>query len=261
MVRKLINFNRCALCLLCLWVNPAVAEELLPLPAQMNYRFSYLEAPIGQLNLDIDQEENLTAKGRVKVSGVAKLFSDFYDDITLNVLGKSPIGNARQFDTRYHNGDGKVNYIWLDYAADGTLRDVKRENIHDMARRDAVTPNLLNQSFDPLSALFVAREKIYEAVQAKIPKVKLYVYDGKRMYQLNFHIYGILDAELNGRVMPVQKIGLTHRVVAGMKDKEKKRAAEFQFPEMVLYFTADQRFVPVYAKQPYIFGAFKVELQ
>lgn len=237
------------------------ADKPLPLPKTVAYVFSYLETPVGNMSLHLDQGETLNIDGNIKVAGVARLFSDFYNTLSLKVEGARPDGHAHVFDTKYHSGDKKIRHMRLSYDAKGALESVERNGIHDMEQRDPIAAAMLAKAYDPLSALVEVREKIYAAVQSGVPKLQMHMYDGKRLYQFDINIYGTRSVEWHGKHVAVQKVGLIHKVVGGMKLKEKKRAADYQFPEVVLYFTADQQFLPIYGKQPYLFGAFKIVMK
>lgn len=252
-----------ALCLV--WVaapaSAATQDDLLPLPAQMRFQFSYLELPIGTMAIQTQMGNNLSMKGQIEVAGVAQLFSDHKNQMTLDVAGPSPKGYPRIFDTRYHKTGEDERHIRLNYNASGALTDAIHENIYDMDRRGKVSTAQHQASYDPLSIIVMLRQQVYQAVQNKTPTFTTYMYDGKRLHQLNITVYGTRLFEWRGKAVGVQKIGLTRSLAAGQTAKEIKREAGFQLPEAVMYFTSDQQFLPIFAKQNWAFGSFKMVLQ
>lgn len=248
-------------------ISPSSAEaavdgtELLPWPKQVVYNLQYLEMPVGVMDFRIENGQQLSIKGNIKVAGVARLFSDHDNQLSLDIEGASPDGAARIFDTRYQSGSKPPTHIRLNYDAQGTLVDAVHEGVHDMDRRGKISDAQHRAALDPLSMMVALREKTYQAVQSKTPKFTTHLYDGKRLHQMDMTIYGTVLFEWRGQKVPVQKVGMVRKLVAGQTQKEIKREADFQLPEAVLYFTADQRFVPIYAKQSWKFGAFKAVMQ
>ena len=237
------------------------APQLAPWPADISYDFSYLETSIGKMTLDIKQEEGVVINGRIEVAGIVKLFSDFYNTMRLVVDGPEPDGHPHRFNTHYHKGDNNDRVINLFYAADGSLTKAERENVHDMARRDAISEEVLAKAYDPLSTMLVMRKRVHQAVAEGKQGFAQTMYDGKRLYHFDIKIYGVRGFEWKGQDMSVRKVGLTHRYAGGLTAKEKKRRGDYQFPETVLYFTNDENFLPIYGKQAWKFGAFKVTMQ
>ena len=249
---------------LLLMALPAFAEPAdkpLPWPAHVAYQFTYLEMPIGKVALDIVQGEQLSIVGSIEVDGVAKLFSDHKNQLSLDVDGVTPNGHARIFDTRYSRTGKKERHIRLNYDAGGVLTDALHEGVHDMHRRGEITPEQHQAAYDPLSMMVVLREQIYQAIQNKTPNFTSYLYDGKRLHQLDITIYGTRMHEWKGQEVMVQKIGLLRRLIAGQTEKEIKKEAAYNLPEAVIYFTTEQRFLPIYAKQSWKVGAFKAVMQ
>lgn len=240
-----------------------IDDAPLPWPKSTQYVFEYLGMPVGtmQFNTAPSLDAPLNVDATIEVAGVAKLFSDFYNTLSLEVGGAAIDGSARVFQTRYHKGDGKERYIRLGYDANGALSDALRSGIYDMDRREPISDAELARSYDPLSTILLLRSRVYRAVQAQEPGFEHVMYDGKRLYQFNITIYGTRGFEWRGETVSVQKIGLTHRAIGGLTEKEKARRKGYQFEEMVMYFTADQRFLPIYAKQPYKLGAFKLRME
>ena len=266
MVRIFTLLNMSLLMSLMFVMWPALAEsntvsERSPWPTNISYKLSYLEAPIGKMTLDIQQKNGLSIDARIEVAGLARLFSDFYNTMNLKIDGPEPDGYSRVFNTHYHRGDNNDRVMKLAYAADGSLTKAERENIHDMKRRDAISDDALASAYDPLSTMLAMRKHIHQAVAKGTQSFEQTMYDGKRLYHFDINIYGVRSFEWSGRDIEVRKIGLTHRYAGGLTAKERKRRGDYQFPEVVLYFTNDEKFLPVYGKQPWKFGAFKVTME
>lgn len=252
-------------------INSEAAESTHPaLPQLFFVKGSYLlkfgVLPIGLLDVDGAQTgASFHMKAHAKLMGVAKIISNHKSENqvsgTLTDANVRDFPHAkREFQTHYTSSDG-WRTITLVYGENGVLTDEQVEATHEMSYRPKVPADQKNGVSDTMTMVLAAREAIYQANQNGQKNLSMNFYDGKRLSKVNMQIYGVVNRMRKGIKTPVLKVGLFREPVAGYTEKELKRAKEKTMGEALIYFTANDNFVPILAELTTTLGTFSAELR
>lgn len=237
-----------------------------PFVMQGTATLTYGSLPMGKVTIDASQNgADFQMHAAVRLVGVAKLISSHQS--ANQITGKLSDSQKRDFlhaerlfQSNYTSNDG-WRTITLGYDAAGELVKEQIQSTTEVKVRPKVPEEQKQGVYDTLSLVFAAREAIFTASQNKQSHLSMKFYDGKRLSNANISVYGVVQRKWKNQKIPVLKVGFLREPIAGYTEKELKRAREKPMGELLIYFTANDNFVPVLAELSTVIGTIRAEFK
>lgn len=163
-------------------VSARAAEPLSPLILNARYIVAWSGITIGRVNV-IAREDATSYFMQVdtKTRGIGVLVSD--ESSVVYVKGDKAADGTylpREYKARPHHAGGR-NVTELTYDAKGNIINRLRNPDDDPAWRPPVPFKEINTARDPITAAFILRRKLYEALAKADAEVAHRTYDGARL--------------------------------------------------------------------------------
>ena len=165
-----------------------------------------------------------------------------------------------RFESRPQDQD-KGDHTVLTYDAAGKLANRTRDPDDDPNWRPPVPREQANIATDPITAGFIIRHALSHTLDSGEDTLSTHTYDGARLAQMRVHLVNP-STPLTIMDHPTNAIDLTiaRQPIAGYTPKERKKF-EAGDPIIHLYFTADDRRIPLRATIATSFGEISATLE
>lgn len=262
MGNKQIGYKVVILFLSLVLATPAAraADGLLePLSFMGRYRVSWSGITVGSIVI-YAHEDDTSYRMRIdtKTSGIGALVSG--DRSTNEASG---IKTKYQYIPASYSSKpiGKSDRTVTVLAFDGEGHITKRERIpdDDPAWRPVVANEQINTSTDPVTAAFILRRKLYDAIANGQSEVSTRTYDGARLANMQITRQPTSSLEVLGHKQVVHDVTIARIPITGYTPKELKKYAKGD-PAIHLYFSDDAAFLPVRASAHSGFGELSMTL-
>ncbi|NBO19173.1 MAG: DUF3108 domain-containing protein [Proteobacteria bacterium] len=234
------------------------AEALLPLKLRAVYNFEYAGIVFGSAGLEMTQDENaFDAVSDVTSSGIARIFVKHDSHSVAKGTGKHYTYSDVDYDSHYQTRSKKkaAHLVW----SDGVLAKEELQPA-ETGKRPPVEAALKNNALDPLRFGLALRQQLFEAMQAGKKNYSLRVFDGRRLTQADFAIKGSATVSYLGQKLPVTRVDVTRTLLEGFTESELQEAADKKDPPLRMYFTQDERLIPVVLEVPLMLGRVRAVL-
>lgn len=228
-----------------LGLTPAAARELKPFPEVMKYRVAWNGIKIGRVIIETNQNTySYRMVVDTKTTGIAKMFSPL-KSVTV-ASGRIYEGHVipQHYLARSTSDEGKNRTSELRYGEEGLLIERTTVPLDDPSWRPEVPLEEATQAYDPVSAFFILREKMFRNVNQKIKDTRISTYDGRRLAEFLFKAVNNGTRMREGKIVPVINTVVFRRPIHGYTPKELKKFDEGD-PKVHVYFSADTRFIPL----------------
>lgn len=251
-----------AAALLAFAATPAKAQvpDLEPFNYALKYEVTWNNLPIGRIYIETTQTEfRYSLSIDTKTRGILKLFDSTRS--SLKTIGRynddeKPI--ASSYDS-VSKGDDKTKTTSIRYSMDGEILKRTRNPADDPASRKPVPLEDANNAVDPLTAMYLLREKMHENIANNIRETTIRTYDGARLAEMSFTVISRASMEIMGEHVNAINTVMKRTPIAGYKDKEMKKWREGD-PTIHVYWSADGRFIPLQADIDLKFGTISATL-
>lgn len=240
----------------------AAADALIGLNFKGSYALSFSGIPFGQMNVAIEQEPSyFRMQTDISSTGMADIFARHSSHTTASGKGKNFRYTQRSYQTRSQTRKKKRD-IAMEYRGGRYVME-KVTPPDNRATRKEVPGKLKNDAYDPLSIIIEIRRRIIELrrggdhVSGVDFPIKLY--DGRRLTQAHVEVHDTRRISIGSETVPALHVTVRREPVAGFTDKELKqyRADE---PALNIYFSDDERFLPLKLSIPFTFGSVSATL-
>ena len=246
-----------AVCSLSLFAPMAKAESTLaPLNLDARYNVAWSGIVIGRIILHAKEDAtSYSLSVDTKTHGLGSLISD--ETSAVSAKGsKKPDGTY--VPAEYHSGPQKAEDTRRDrtellYNPDGTIAKRSREPEDDPAWRPPVNFADIDTARDPITAGFILRKQLHDALDSKTMEVSNRTYDGARLATMRFIRTINAKVEVMGTYKDTVDVQVTRTPVTGYTPKELKKFNKGD-PEIHLYFSNDAAFLPVRASAKVLLG-------
>jgi len=240
-----------------LFAPQARAEsELAPLNLHARYNVAWSGIVIGRIIIHASEDNgSYSMSVDTKTHGLGALISD--ESSLVSAKGsKKPDGTY--VPTHYHSGpqkagDTRRDLTELSYHADGTIATRLRDPEDDPAWRPLVAFADIDTARDPITASFMLRKQLHDAIDTKTMQVSNRTYDGARLATMNMIRTVNAKVEVMGTYKDTVNVEVTRIPISGYSPKELKKFNKGD-PEIHLYFSNDDAFLPVRASAKVILG-------
>ena len=232
--------------------NAQAAEPLMPVKFTGHYDFAFSGIPFGQMDISLDQTAtNYQASSDVKTTGIARMFVQHESHSTSSGSGKDFRYDNAEYESRYTTR-GKKKYARIS-KKNGKITSDKVEPLDNRAVRPAVPMTDKSAAVDPLTMSVAIRSEFARARKDGRNNFTLDFYDGRRLTRTNFTIGDERVLRISGQKIPVLTLSARRKLLAGYTASEMARINPKE-PDLMIYFSHDAKFVPVYLEVPVAFG-------
>lgn len=242
-------------------VTPAWADvpTLKPMNYTLKYDVTFNGLPIGRIRIVASEDDyKYSASVDTKTRGLLRMFDSTKSLIT--AAGRKDEGTFIQKDfSSRSTDDDSTKLTTIRYGMKGEVIKSERKPPDDPANRPPVPLEQASEGMNPLTALLVTRYRLRDYIAANERKVTIRTYDGARLADLTFTAHSRTSFEIMDKRVNVINTELTRKPIAGYKAKELKKFEEGD-PIIHVFFSADERFLPVKADINLRFGTISAQL-
>ena len=252
-----------AVCCACLLAPQARAEgAVTPLNLSARYIVAWSGITIGRIIITAKEDaSSYSMSVDTKTHGLGSLVSDEASIVSARG-SKKPDGTY--VPAAYHSGpqnsnDAKRDITDLTYGAAGMIEKRVREPEDDPAWRPLVPFGEINTARDPITAGFILRRQLHDALGNKTAEVSTRTYDGARLATMKMIRTANAKVEIMGTYKDTVNVQITRTPINGYTPKELKKFNKGD-PEIHLYFSNDEAFLPVRASVKVALGELSLTL-
>lgn len=235
-----------------------VLGALAPLNFQAVYSFGLGSMTFGKVGVDIAQKStgyDMTTD--IMSTGIVNMFVQHTSHSVVSAKGKHFPYALVNYETNYQTKK-KKKHVTMTYK-DGVVTQEEALPPDNRDTRPAVTKAMKDVSVDPLSFIIAMRQKVYEAYQGHKDGFTLYVYDGRRLTQVNFVIVGDTNVAFDKTKAEVVQVDVSRKQIEGFTASEIADARK-KDPPLHVYFTRDERMIPILFEAPMWLGTARASL-
>lgn len=239
----------------------ATPPELELLQGEYKYRITWNGIKIGRVSLFFNETpENYRVLVDTKTSGILRMF---------HPLRSTTIGEGRKIEGRYvpefyhansDSDDGKGRRAKIYFDPDGNVDRREVTPLDDPSWRPIVPLSELVGASDPINAFFVMRQEISINIVQDIRTTRIHVYDGRRLAEISVRAINAGTKLIHKKITPMLNTVINRKPINGYTPKELKKF-EAGDPILHLYFSRDNRFVPIAAEAYLRFGTIAATLE
>lgn len=261
MPRRLCNTSALFLFIMSLCASDSHAQAegpLLPLTLRAVYHFEYAGIVFGSAGLHMAQDaRHFDAASDISSTGIARMFVKHDSHSTAKGSGKDYRYPDVAYDSRYSTRGKKkgAHLVWKGgKLAEETLQPP------ETGKRPPIEASLKDEALDPLRFGLAMRHQLHAALQAGKQNYSLRVFDGRRLTQADFVIKGPSTVLYRGVKTPALRVDVTRTLLEGFTESELKEAEEKKDPPLYIYFSQDERLIPLVMEVPMLLGRVRAVL-
>jgi hypothetical protein len=225
-----------------LTVNLAVAEPA-PIPlVTRQYRVTVKGIHVADLKATIKENEIIS---RIDSYGLAKKISKYWSDDTNSFIYKNGTFIPQNYYTKFNQRQGQ-RIVSIKYDDKGKVNFEQVTPPDNRNKRPAVKDSNKIGALDPLTAFLVARLKTIEGLNSGNNAFSFNIYDGRRLFRLDFTIKGRETQNINRKNTNVISVQFRRTALEGFTNNELKRI-KTEEPTFNLYLSDDDEFLPLKA--------------
>jgi hypothetical protein len=237
----------CCVLSLALAAGAQAQETIQPLVLNAKYTIAWSGIPLGRILIEAHEDgASYRMSIDTKTKGIGALVSD--EARVVSAQG-TKASDGSYIPSRYHSRPhrkGGDDLTTLTYDAKGDI--VKRERVpeDDPAWRPPVPFAEVNTARDPITAAFILRRKLYEAMADKKAEIGMRTYDGRRLAEMKLIRTSDARVAVMDKYYESVNVGITRTPINGYTPKELKKFKKGD-PAIHLFFTKDSAFLPIRA--------------
>ncbi len=241
--------------------NTAMAEvpPLAKLQLSAQYTVKWNGLTIGRINATGGEDSfGYHLAVDTKTKGFARIISD--EKTVSEVKGRfSPEGNYIPLSYSSRRNKADAGFTSMAWDGEGKLAERKREPEDDPSWRPPVSTELANTATDTISAGLNLRKQMHDNMAREIRETTVRSYDGARLAELTFKVVSRARIELADGYHDAINVVVTRKPILGYTPKELKKFAAGD-PTIHLYFSADEKMIPLKATAAIALGEINAEL-
>ena len=250
------KFGIAVFCLGLLAPQARAEGTLAPLVLNARYNVAWSGIVVGRIILHAKEDATSYSMDiDTKTHGLGSLVSD-ESSIVRAHGSKKPDGTY--VPTEYRSGpqkagDTRRDRTELDYNTEGNVVKRVRDPEDDPAWRPPVKFADIDTARDPITAGFILRKQLHDAMDTNIMEVNNRTYDGARLATMKMTRTANAKVEIMGTYKDTMNVLINRTPVTGYTPKELKKFNKGD-PEIHLYFSNDDAFLPVRATAKVLLG-------
>lgn len=225
-----------------------VAWESLPPLQPFNYTgyydVSWSGITVGTLVADAHEDDaHYKMSAFIESTGLTYLFTRHKSETTVEGIRQDGRYLPQQYRTEFSTR-GSSREIILTYDKTGKMVQEVANPPENRQKRPEVPMELKERVIDLLTTFFVQRGKIYEALARDNPEFTIRMYDGRRLTDLHFKVFGRQVVGWHNQDTPVIHFTFTRTPIAGFKKSELEDIQKEE-PDINLYLSDDGQLIPL----------------
>jgi hypothetical protein len=238
--------------------------QLAPFNYTLKYDVTWNGLPIGHVRIITSESDyRYTLTVETKTRGILRLFDGTKSTIRtegryIEKDGREDVPSPQNYESRAKNSD-RTKITTVRYNMQGEIIKRERNPADDPTNRPVVPLEKANKAVDPLTGIYVARQMLRDNIERNIRDTTVRTYDGARLADLTFKVVSRASLEVLGESTNAINIVLKRTPIDGYKKKELKKYNEGD-PVIHVYFSADERFIPLAADVKLKFGTISAKL-
>lgn len=236
---------------------PAARAEgaLAPLNLIARYEVAWSGIVVGRIILTAKEDaSSYSMIVDTKTHGLGSLVSD--ESSVVSTVGTKK-ADGTYVPGHYHSGPQKKGdtrtVTDLDYNVNGNITKRLREPDDTPSWRPAVSFADIDTARDPITASFILRQKLHDVLANPSAEVSHRTYDGARLATMKMQRTQNAKVEVMGTYKDTVNVVVTRTPIDGYTPKEVKKFNKGD-PEIHLYFSNDDAFLPVRATAKVVLG-------
>lgn len=237
----------------------AEVPTLAPLNLHAQYTIRWGGITIGRVNVESTEDDfGYHLSIDTKTKGLTRLISD--EKTVSEVKGHfSPTGDYLPLTYSSNRNKADAGFTKLTWDAEGKLAKREREPDDDPTWRPPVSTELANTATDTISAGLALRKKMHDHMAKDIRETTVRSYDGARLAELTFKVVSKARVEVDNDYYDAINVVVTRKPILGYTPKELKKF-EAGDPVIHLYFSADEKMIPLKATAAIAYGEISASL-
>jgi hypothetical protein len=249
------------LCISLTQINASAAQEgasaPLPLTVSAQYHFSFAGVVFGKAAVEVAQGANRFAMTTdIMTTGLVNTFTRHSSHTTLTGTGALDAATSR-YEADYQTKK-KQKYVRIARKGGKVVEEEVRPP-ENRDKRPAVSQHMKDQAYDPLSIVLALRQRLQAALARQQPRFDLLLFDGRRLSRLHFVVIGQAVTSVGGVKTPVWQVDVSRTVLEGYTASE-LADAKGKEPPLHIYFTQDERLLPVVFEAKLLLGTVRAAL-
>ncbi len=238
----------------------AAQPEISPFLLNGRYIIAWSGIPLGRIIIEAYEDDTSYRMSiDTKTRGIGALITDEKRVITVTGTKK---GIATYLPVEYKSRPHKVgdnDTVILTYDKRGDIAKRDRKNDDDPAWRPPVPVEEINTARDPVTAAFMLRRTLYNAIPLDTPEVGTRTYDGMRLATMSLIRAANARVEIMGNYQDTINVAIKRAPINGYTPKELRKYNKGD-PEIRMYFSNDAAFLPVRATAKTTIGELSMTL-
>jgi hypothetical protein len=240
--------------------TPASAQvpTLAPLNHDLRYDIYWNSLPLGRVRIKVTETKtSYSIDFDAKTRGIARMFDDTKSETKIT----GHIADGRYIPISYdtHTKDGQ-KHTTIAYAEDGTIVARDRKPMDNPKWRPIVPLEEANTAADPGTAFLRLRREMHRNMTLNIRSNSQRAYDGARLTGYNVDVVSRASLDIMGKHTNAINTVVKRVLVNGYTAKEIKKQKKEGDPTTHLYFSADERMIPLQVDIDTGFGTLSVKL-
>lgn len=241
--------------------GPATAEVpvLTPFNYKLKYDVTWNNLPIGRVRMTVTEDDyKYKMVVDTKTRGIVRMFDPTVSIITTNGRFKDDKAVPQRYESKSTDEDS-TKTTTVTYNADGNIKTRIRKPADDPAARPVVPLSEADTGTDPLTGMYQLRRDLRDNMERNARDTVMRTYDGARLADFTFRVVSRARVKVDGKYYDAINTVMTRKPIAGYKAKELKKYREGD-PTIHVYFSADERLLPLQADINLSFGAITATL-
>jgi|GEM_PF-2527570 len=240
----------------------AQVPELAPLRYETRYDITLGGLAIGRLRITAMED---TFGYRMSVDTKTRGIVDFFAPLKSLATVRGAITEEGEYlPTLYtskadKDGDDKDRKVSIAYDDEGRITTRSRVPGDDPKWRPVVPLDKASAALDPMTGFFVLRKTLRDAMANEQREASVTTYDGARLATMRVKVVSRARIEVQGKHVNAINAVVTRYPIDGYTPKELKKYKEGD-PVVHVYFSADERLMPLVATISLFYGDVRAEL-
>lgn len=249
----------CVLCLACA-TGAAAAEPIKDLNFNGKYEIAWSGIPLGRIVLRISEDAtHYQMSVDTKTRGIGAIISDTKQWAEAHGSVKDGVYIPAFYESRPQK-DPHGDIVTLTYDEKGDIAKRVRTQDDDPTWRPPVPFAEVNTARDPITAAFMLRRALYQAVAENKREVSTRTYDGLKLATMKLMRDNDAKVAVMDNYRDTVNVQITRTPINGYTPKEIKKFNKGD-PEIHLYFSKDAAFMPLRATAKIPVGELSMTLE
>lgn len=236
----------------------AVVPPLEPLNLTARYDVYWNGLPLGRLRITVKEDMlGYALSVDTKTRGLADIFAESRSF----AQARGTRSDDRYIPRYYLSESASENQrkTVITYDETGAIEQRERTPQDNPAWRPIVPLNEANTATDPITAFFIARQRMHDNIANNVRETQVRTYEGARLALFNIEVISPATLKIMKKSVNAINTVPTRTILNGYTPKEIKKYKKGD-PTVHVYFSADGRFIPLLAEVNLPLGTLKAEL-